>query len=199
MKLANLEDNSLPEPNPARLRKASRALKSNTSFAIGELKYLASQGSLLSLLQLGSVYSDDKLVDPDLEQAEAYFRRAADGGALIGHYLLGRLFLTQRRHEDALRAFSYASGKGYPPAIHYLGRMYLQGRGVTADHKRAKELFSRAAERGSVAAKLGLSTILMQHRTSSGDLWRAVWLRMTGIPQFLFTIVTEGYSSDRLR
>lgn len=199
MKLANLEEQALPEPDARQQRRASKALKSDTAAAISKLKDLASQGSLLSMLQLGCVYYDDKIVDRDFEQAETYFRRAAQGGALLGQYFLGRLFLRQGRYEEALSAFSYASGKGFAPAIHYLGKMYLQGKGVTADPKKAIELYSRAADRGSVAAKLGLSSILLANRRGPGDFWRAIWLRLIGVPQMLFTVITEGYGSDRLR
>ena len=50
--------------------------------------------------------------------------------------------------EDAISWFQQSAAQGYLPAVHALGWMYFEGRGVVKDLTRAEQYFRRAASLG---------------------------------------------------
>jgi hypothetical protein len=198
-RIPDADEMARDEPDAVRFRNAYARLKIDPEFAIGEFKDLANAGSLLSMLQLGDAYKLGIGVEANIGTAEQYYRRAADAGSLLAYYFLGRLRLRQKRFDEAFSAFNYASGKGYPPATHFLGRLYCWGIGVTKDTVRGEALLRRAAERGSAAAVLALSTSLLQNSTTGLRLVIGLWLRFIGLVYAIGALILEGPKSDRLR
>jgi TPR repeat protein len=133
-KIPNAESWAKPEPDLGRFHKAMRLRKTNPDFARSELQYLAGQGSRLSNLLLGNISEEDEPVN--CSEAEIYYRKAAQQGSLAAFLFLGKLFLRQKRMDEAFAALSFAANKGYAPAMHWLGRVYLDGYDGLAEGKR---------------------------------------------------------------
>src|SRR5580704_5911906 len=60
-RIANTKFGSALEPDLQRYQRAVRKLRSNSDFALSELRELANQGSKMGLLKLGQVYSRGEL------------------------------------------------------------------------------------------------------------------------------------------
>lgn len=199
MPIPNLEDQALNEPDVTRFRVAYKQLKTGNSDAIRQLVELADEGSILSLVHLGDAYRTGDLVRRDISKSEEYYKRAARAGSLLAYYYLGRILLMQKKYDEAMRFLNYASGKGYGPATHFLGRVYLSGKAVTADIGRGEKLLRRAAKQGSVAATLILSTSMLRNDRTFKRIVTGIALRCIGVAEALFFLIVEGRSSDRLR
>jgi len=50
--------------------------------------------------------------------------------------------------EQAIHWFEQSAGQGYLPAVHALGWLYFEGRGVVKDLTKAEHFFRRAATQG---------------------------------------------------
>jgi TPR repeat protein len=185
------------EPDLARFERAYRIRKSDPAIAIDEWKALASEGSVLSMINLGAAYYRGRSVKADDVEAEKYYQQGADAGALIGSYCLGRLFLKQHRYADALGAFKYASGKGYPSAAHYLGRMYCLGIGVPKDVPRGEKWLEFAAKKGNVAAKAFLGNVLVRDLMHPRRVLRGLWLLLAAFVEVFQVFYDEGEGSER--
>jgi TPR repeat protein len=63
---------------------------------------------------------------------------------------LGRSYLRNNNFAASLRQFRKAAEQGFPQALNAMGRMYLNGFGVTKDEAEAVNWFRKAAERGDI-------------------------------------------------
>ena len=127
------------EPNISKLNTAYRLLAVDPKEAIRQLSFLADIGSIARMIYIGHFYSSSP-INKDVDQAEKWFRRAADAGSPAAYYSLGRLYLASKRFNDAKNAFEFAAARDFTPAIHFLGRMYIGGRGVEPNPELAQKL-----------------------------------------------------------
>lgn len=199
MPIANLDEHARPEPDLRRFDRAYKLLEAGQEEGLLELRQLADDGSVLSMVHLGDAYRFGKVAKADFAEAEKYYRKAADHGSLLAHYFLGWLFLKQNRLEEAMRYLNLASGKGYGPATNFLGLIYITGRGVGKDVTRGESLLRRAIQQGSIAAQLGLSTSMITNSPTLRRRMIGITLRITAIIRSLAVFVKEGPRSDRLR
>jgi uncharacterized protein len=190
-------DRVIPEPNVERLRRAHNMLKSDPVFALQELKALADMKSISAMIHLGRAYENGTSVETDMVEAERWYRHAADNGLLLAYYYLGRLYLNLARYNDAISAFSYAAAKEYPPALHFLGRVYFFGLGVTQDLSRSEDYMKRASRRGNIIARSFLATIFMRDFSRPKRVLRGVALRLICMVEFFYILITEGRHSQR--
>ena len=120
---------------------------------------------------LGTLYRDGGLLLPDDEQAERWFRRAAEGDHAYAAYALGKLLQSQER--PASEWYEQAAAQGNEYAQYRLAKLHLTGEGVEKDVGRAVELLDASAERGNPYAdyllgKLYLDGSLVQQDTELG-------------------------------
>jgi TPR repeat protein len=148
---------------------------------------------------LGEAFAKGNGVAVDYDEAEKWYRRAADAESLLAYYSLGRLYLRQRRYDDARDAFEFAAEKRYVPALHFLGRMHFAGNGMARDPEKGEQLLQRAADAGSVVAKAGLAQHLIRTGSSPSRKLRGVRLWLEARVSFIIVSLTEGMTSDRLR
>lgn len=94
------------------------------------------------------------------------FWLSAEKGYLESAIMLGVLYLEDlsgrglvRNEGEAVRCFEYASSHGSSDAKAYLARCYADGIGLPQDLRRAKELYSQAAQEGCLGAIRGLSRV----------------------------------------
>ena len=92
------------------------------------LEQLWQRGFSLAAYQLGKCWRDGRGVLPDDEQAELWFRRAADVGYDFAQYALGKLLQSQNRMDEAVSWYEKAAAQGNSWAAYRLGKLYLEGK-----------------------------------------------------------------------
>jgi TPR repeat protein len=89
------------EPDPKELTAASLMLAVNPAEAYSRLRTLAERGSITSMAYIGDVHRFGIGSPIDLEEAEKWYRQAADKGSLIALYDLATLYLATKRDGEA--------------------------------------------------------------------------------------------------
>jgi TonB family protein len=98
----------------------------------------------------------------DLEQAESWYRRGADGGNAMAQFLLARLYISQKRAEDAVPWLRRAADGGDVSAKAWLAWAYRTGTGVTADDDEARRWQTLAADSGVALAQTAVGRQLLR-------------------------------------
>lgn len=125
------------------------------------LKKLWDAGFSVAAHQLGKCWRDGMGVLPDDEQAELWFRRAAEAGHDFSQYALGKLLQSQKRMEEAVSWYEKAAVQGNNYAAYRLGRMYLEGTDVPKDTAKAVEYLTNAAQEGNQYAQYTLGKLYL--------------------------------------
>ena len=141
--------------------------------AVGWLKGHADAGYAWAQIPLGSAYRYGYGVRQDIDEAAAWYRRAAASGDESARFT-ARLMLTalmpmlfergfeayrQADYETALGELRPLAEEGYTDAQHYLGMMYVDGAGVLQDDLLAYMWLSLAAAQGETASKVALERL----------------------------------------
>ena len=119
--------------------------------------------------QLGKCWRDGMGVLPDDEQAELWFRRAAEAGHDFSQYALGKLLQSQKRMEEAMSWYKKAAAQGNNYAAYRLGRMYLEGTDVPKDMAKAVEYLTNAAQEGNQYAQYTLGKLYLTGQDVTQD------------------------------
>lgn len=125
------------------------------------LKKLWDAGFSVAAHQLGKCWRDGMGVLPDDEQAELWFRRAAEAGHDFSQYALGKLLQSQMRMEEAVSWYEKAAAQGNPYAAYRLGKLYLEGTDVPKNVAKAVEYLSNAAQEGNQYAQYTLGKLYL--------------------------------------
>ena len=125
------------------------------------LEQLWNAGFTVAAHLLGKCWRDGMGVLPDDEQAELWFRRAAEAGHDFSQYALGKLLQSQKRMEEAVSCYEKAAVQGNNYAAYRLGRMYLEGTDVPKDTAKAVEYLSDAAQEGNQYAQYTLGKLYL--------------------------------------
>ncbi len=142
---------------------------------------------------------------PDLKRATEYFRQAAQRDSPAAQTALGFLSLTNRQYSAARQWFERAAATRHAEAFTGLGRLYLEGLGVTANRARAIENYATGAALGDVQSQLRLAALDLEPPVSLTRTESALrWLRIAakqGHPQghngLAWVLATTRY--DQLR
>jgi uncharacterized protein len=179
------------EPDMDSLRRAYARLKSEPNEAIRDLEGLAARGSLASMQYIGSAYELGEGVQPDQAKAWQWYERAAHAGAPLAAYKLGRKYLREGKYTEAQKSFEIGMAQGYMPCIHFLGRMYWKGFGVSPNLDHARLLLERASSAGYVFAKRDLAIFLIQGRFGLAQRIRGVWLWLASVKGLVTVFLTD--------
>ena len=125
------------------------------------LKKLWDAGFSVAAHQLGKCWRDGMGVLPDDEQAELWFRRAAEAGHDFSQYALGKLLQNQKRMEEAVSWYEKAAVQGNTWAAYRLGKLYLEGTDVPKDTAKAVEYLTNAAQEGNQYAQYTLGKLYL--------------------------------------
>lgn len=125
------------------------------------LKKLWDAGFSVAAHQLGKCWRDGMGVLPDDEQADLWFRRAAEAGHDFSQYALGKLLQSQKRMEEAVSWYEKAAAQGNPYAAYRLGKLYLEGTDVPKNVAKAVEYLSNAAQEGNQYAQYTLGKLYL--------------------------------------
>ena len=181
------------------------------------LEKAARDGDVLPTWELGRMYADGDGVKQNHQLAFEYFGGIADSHAdeptgtaqarfvanafvrLGGYYLTG--IPNSNIKPDAVRAhdmFNYAASYyGDRDAQYRLGRMYLDGQGVSKDAKQGIRWLSLAADKGQYQAQAVLGAFLFKGQNGTRDAERGLmWLmlaRKAATPEE--TWITDQYTA----
>lgn len=125
------------------------------------LEQLWQGGFPLAAYQLGKCWRDGRGVLPDDQQAELWFRRAADTGYDFAQYALGKLLQSKNRTVEAVSWYEKAAAQGNSWAAYRLGKLYLQGEHVPKDVPKAVAYLTESAEQGNQYAQYTLGKLYL--------------------------------------
>ena len=125
------------------------------------LEQLWQSGFPLAAYQLGKCWRDGMGVLPDDEQAELWFRRAADTGYDFAQYALGKLLQSQGRMDEAIFWYEKSAVQGNSCAAYRLGKLYLQREIIPKDVSKAIEHLTASAEAGNRYAQYTLGKLYL--------------------------------------
>ncbi len=126
---------------------------------IREFDVLADKGSMQSLIYIGVAYRDGHGVQKNLQLAESYFLRAFKAKNDVAGYYLGKLYMEQKRYQEAFEVLNKSAKYEFAPTLSCLGRLYMEGCGVKKDVIRAKELLEKASKLGNIWASRDLASL----------------------------------------
>ena len=133
------------------------------------LEKLWDAGFTVAAHQLGKCWRDGMGVLPDDEQAELWFRRAAEAGHDFSQYALGKLLQGQKRMEEAVSWYEKAVAKGNSYAAYRLGKLYLEGKDISKDTAKAVEYLTNAAQEGNQYAQYTLGKLYLTGQDVTQD------------------------------
>ena len=122
---------------------------------IGNQPFLKFYGILLVAFLMCACVGDVKRAPDSLDAAEMY---ELGMQANIGSEVNG----ISSRPEQALYWLKKSAGEGYLPAVHALGWIYFEGRGVAIDKQLAARHFSSAAGKGYAESQYILGIMYVQ-------------------------------------
>ena len=125
------------------------------------LERLWQRGLSLAAYQLGKCWRDGRGVFPDDEQAELWFRRAAEAGYDFAQYALGKLLQGQNRTGETVSWYGKAAAQGNACAAYRLGKLYLEGKDVPKDVPKAVAYLTESAEQGNQYAQYTLGKLYL--------------------------------------
>jgi TPR repeat protein len=185
------------EPDLDQLRRAYRELATNPSQALHDLEELADRGSQMSMRYIAQAYKDGTEVTRDLDQAEAWYRRAINAGSTHSMHSLGLLYLYKKEYLKAIEEFSAAVSKNSSPSMYILGRMYFRGEGVDRNISAARNLWENGVTLGHIPSRRHLADLLMTGQFGILQILRGVWLWISGVIQAFFILMNDP-GSERL-
>ena len=90
-------------------------------------------------------WRDGRGILPDDQQAELWFRRAADAGYNFAQYAVGKLLQSQKRTEEAVSWYEKTAAQDNACAAYRLGKLYLEGKDVPKDVPKAVAYLTESA------------------------------------------------------
>lgn len=108
------------------------------------LEQLWNAGFTVAAHLLNKCWRDSMGVLPDDEQAELWFRRAAEAGHDFSQYALGKLLQSQKRMDEAVSRYEKAAAQDNSYADCWLGKLYFEGKRacVSADSLAYSHIFT---------------------------------------------------------
>lgn len=133
------------------------------------LEHLWNAGFTVAAHLLGKCWRDGMGVLPDDEQAEVWFRRAAEAGYDFSQYALGKLLQSQKRMDEAVFWYKKAAAQDNPYAAYRLGKLYLQGEQVPKDTATALAYLTQSALQGNQYAQYTLGKLYLTGQDVARD------------------------------
>ena len=145
--------------------------------AVSELEYLAEEGSGEAALLLGKAWRDGLCAPPWEEEAERWFRIAAEAGNSQARYDLGVLLLEQGKYDEGIDLLVKAANQGNACAMYRLGKEALTGTAMRKNVTWAVTVLTYAVEAGHAYAQYTLGKLYLQGEGIQEDRAQAVyWL-----------------------
>ena len=116
--------------------------------------------------------------DKNLTIAERWLKLSSGNGHSEAPFVLGNLYLDEYANpQQAVDWYRLSAERGYIPAMHRLGMVYIEGRLGAVDTLKAKQWLWQAATQGSPEAQVDLATLEYNGINDESDLVQVyVWL-----------------------
>jgi len=131
--------------------------------ALDAFYVLAKEGDPKAQFNVGLIYANGKGVAKDNYQAMVWYKKAAEQGNTAAQYNLAKL-ISQKPGKEDTRAqekvkywYEKAAEGGQKEAVNDLALLYLKGKGVKKNERKAFELFKKAAKMGDSAAQINVA------------------------------------------
>ena len=155
----------------------SYATREEKAEAVSWLEHLAEKGSGEAALLLGKAWRDGLCAPPWEEEAERWFRVAAEAGNSQARYDLGVLLLEQGKQDEGIDLLVEAANLGNAYAMYQLGKEALTGTVMRRDVSWALTVLTYAAEAGHAYAQYNLGKLYLQGEDVPEDREQALyWL-----------------------
>lgn len=193
-----LDDNSIwsSEPDLESLNRAHKLLESDPSTAFKELEKLAQEGSIMSMVYMGSTYHNGSTIAKDDEKAEIWLHRASEAGSLFATHELGKLYLAKAEYAKAAELFSIGAECNYSPSLYRLATLYINGKGVAKDRAKAKSMLETSANIGNLFAKRALALALIKGELGEREILKGVFLYIAAFPAVIGTASRNPHSPE---
>jgi TPR repeat protein len=137
-----------------------------------QLLDLANRGSLFGMNYVAWCYASGTGVTKDLDQAQAWYRRAYEGGSDRGLLDYGGYLVSTDRSDEAEKVYEAGWARGFAPAVYRLARIRLKAKLPLAKRLAWKPSLEWAAAAGHPAARFVLSKYLLRG-----------WFGVRGVPR----------------
>ena len=126
--------------------------------AEGHFMTAALKGDVKAAYNLGLMYSEGSLGEPDMDKAEEWFESAASEGFAYAQTSLAGILYSRGDVDGAAGWYRKAAEQGEPTAMYNLGAFGVSGM-IRMDKREAMDLLVRAASAGVEEARVLLSRI----------------------------------------
>ena len=126
--------------------------------AEGHFMTAALKGDVKAAYNLGLMYSEGSLGEPDMDKAEEWFESAASEGFAYAQTSLAGILYSRGDVDGAAGWYRKAAEQGEPTAMYNLGAFGVSGM-IRMDEREAMDLLVRAASAGVEEARVLLSRI----------------------------------------
>lgn len=138
----------------------------------------AEKGTVRDMLRAGHYYRTGFGVHENWSEAVRWYERAAQQSDANAAYWAGKLYLNEKKYDEAYKWFSKAVGMSLQQveAGWELGQMYLHGLGVEQSNHRAAETFLYPAAFGYAPAQYDLALLTLKlgnPELAAHWLWKA--------------------------
>ena len=149
------------------------------------------------LHHVGILYANGEILPRDDAKAVEYFSAAAEKGDLCAQCSLGIMYESGRGvktadFEIAYYWFRKAALQGMPEAQYRLAVCYENGHGITKDLNKARDWYSKAAEKGHPKAKTALNSEIMRNVEGPMAPSLEVDSEISGLYQECHVLETQG-------
>ena len=126
---------------------------------------------------IGDLYGRGQGVKEDDAQAEAWYRKAAQGGSIMADIRLGYMYVmgirVKQDYQQALQWYRKAADVGNTTAEYSVGQIYEHA-GSLQDYKQAAAWYQRASQHGMADAQLRLGELYLTGQGVPADAGKAV-------------------------
>ena len=168
--------------------------------AVSELECLAEEGSSEAALLLGKAWRDGLCAPPWEEEAERWFRIAAEAGNSQARYDLGVLLLDRGKHDEGIDLLVKSANQGNAYALYRLGKEALTGTAMRKNVPWAITVLTYAAEAGHAYAQYTLGKLYLQGEDIPEDREQAAyWLEETATQGHAHAEYLLAHMNDEVR
>jgi TPR repeat protein len=198
VRLAPLAERGVPEAMYVlgEMYRKGEGLVQDRAEAQNLLKRAAEAGHVPAALALAQLFEAEG-EGQDLAAAVAWLRRAAQSGSDEACFQLGLYHIRVEAHRDFPEAALWlrrAAEKGHAEAQYFLGRLLLDGRGLSANVDEARAWFQLAARQGHVRAQRFLRVLALPDTPDRGLALRELRRQLAaGVARLTGVATDPGY------
>ncbi len=119
----------------------------------------AAKNNKISQSWVAYCYHYGKGVTKNLTEARRWYQKAIDNGDVYSIHNMALSYYEEGAYITALSWFQKGADKNYSTSIYYLGFIYENGYGVTADYTKATTYYQKGSEAGSYDAMAALGIL----------------------------------------